>query len=298
MTGDRAITAPRYERSRRVAVGVLGVGVAATMVGMTVAVYRGDGSSINAFLFLDLGLSHQDAARIERLALVVVTLAAVIGAVWPRWFLLVPVSAYLLLEAVAGYHVRGYAFSELTPAAHALRYLAPLALVLLARGNAIEAASSEAVASEDAGRAMAPRPSASHVAGAWLLRVGLAVLFLSHGYEAWQLHPEFIDLVITTAHNRLGVRIEEATASMALRAIGAVDMVVAVLLLIRPWRTVLAWMMFWGLVTAVSRMTSYGWGAHTDVLLRFTHFTAPLALLLMRGTYEPGAHNRVAPDQP
>lgn len=284
MTSDTATTAPRQAGgSQRLAVWILGAGVAATMLGMIIAVYRGDGSSINAFLFLDLGLSHEAAARIERLALGPVALAAVLSLAWPRWFLLAPVSAYLLLEAVAGYYVRGYAFSELTPAAHALRYLAPLALVLLAGSVAAETGRSEATASEDMPRATAPpsSSSASLILGAWLLRLGLAAIFLAHGYEALQLHPEFIDLVITTGHNLLGVRIEEASASTALRAIGALDMAVAALLLIRPWRAVLAWMIFWGLVTAASRMTSYGWGAHTDVLMRFTHFTAPLALLLL-----------------
>lgn len=254
----------------RLAVWLLSLAVAATMVGMMIAVYRGDGSSINAFLFLDLGLSHQVAARSERVALATVTLAAVFGVVWPRWFLMVPVAVYLWAEAAAGYHVRGYAFSELTPAAHALRYLTPLATVLLARSAAASGA-----------RPAAHWTATRHWIGTWLLRLGLAVVFMTHGYEAWQLHPEFIDLLITSSQNYLGVRVEEATASTLLRIIAAVDLAVAGLLLIRPWRSVLAWLMFWGLVTAASRMTSYGWGAHTDVLMRSTHFTAPLALLLI-----------------
>lgn len=291
MTSDTATAAPgragRFhdaERPRHPAVWVLGVGVAATVVGTALSVYRGDGSSINAFLFLDLGLSHEAAARLERVSLGAVTLAAVIGLAWPRWFLLVPVAAYLLLEAVAGHYVRGYAFSELTPLAHSLRYLAPLALVLLAGSIESEGGRPEVgpeVAPEAALRTTVARSPASLVTGAWLLRVGLAAIFLAHGYEALQLHPEFIDLVITSGENLLGTRIEEATASTALRAIGVVDMVIASLLLIRPWRAVLAWMLLWGLVTAISRMTSYGWGAHTDVLMRFTHFTVPLALLLI-----------------
>lgn len=260
--------APGAAPRMRVAIWLLSVAVAATMVGMATAVYRGDGSSINAFLFLDLGLSHQAAASLERALVAAVTLAAAVGVFWPRWFLMVPVAVYLLAEAVAGYHMRGYAFSELTPPAHALRYLTPLAVVLLAHAAAVPTA----------------RPAARRAAyrtGTWLLRLGLAMVFITHGYEAWRLHPEFIDLLITSSQNYLGVRIEEATASTMLRVIAAVDVAVAGLLLIRSWSAVLGWMMFWGLVTAASRMTSYGWGAHTDVLVRSTHFVAPLALILI-----------------
>lgn len=252
---------------RRIAAAacVAGLAVTATMLGQTLSVFRGDGSSINAYLFLDLGYSHAAAARVERMVLVLVSALAVASLAWPRWFLLAPVALYLLLEATAGYLVRGYAFSEWTPAAHALRFLAPLALILIARSL------------------VRPSPAAL-LGGTWLLRVGLAMVFLSHGFEAYERHPAFIDLIITTAQNLLGMRIEESQASTALRIIGALDIAAAVLLLVRPWRPILLWMLFWGLVTAFSRMTSYGWGAYTDVLLRSTHFAVPLALLWIGGS--------------
>ncbi|WP_164101289.1 hypothetical protein [Candidatus Laterigemmans baculatus] len=238
--------------------------MAATMLGQTFAVFRGDGISINAWLFLDLGLSHAAAAQLERITLVAVSVLAWVALAWPRWFLLAPAALYLLLESLAGSIVRGYAFSEWTLAAHALRYLTPVALILLAAATRRPRASSWA-----------------RVSGTWLLRLGLTSVFLAHGYEAFERHPAFIDLIITSSQNLLGIRIEESQAGAVLRIIAVVDFAVALLLLVRPWRPILFWMLFWGLVTACSRMTSYGWGAYTDVLLRTTHFAIPLALLWM-----------------
>ncbi|MBW3597347.1 MAG: hypothetical protein KY475_08735 [Planctomycetes bacterium] len=242
---------------RRLSLKLLALAAATTALGMAAQVFRGDGTSINAFLFLDLGLSHEAARGIERAAIGAAAGAAVLALARPRWFLLAPLGVYMLLEALADRHGGGHAFSEIAPPAHALRYLTPLALAVL-------------VATQRAGAA-----ESMH----WVLRLGTAAVFLSHGYEALLLHPGFIDLVISSGQNLLGLRIEEAGAAAALRVIGAVDIMVAIVLVARFWPALLWWMAFWGLVTAFSRMTAYGWGAYPEVLVRTTHFLVPLALL-------------------
>jgi hypothetical protein len=260
---------------RTPAVWLLAAATVLTALGMTAKAFRGDGTSINAWMFMEAELSHEAAKWTERAAISVAAAAAVIALAWPRWFLLAPIAVYLLLESLAGRHMGGYAFSELTPAAHALRYLTPLALALIAvhaksastRSNAAPVSLEHDV------------PGWSRKSAEWLLRLGLAAVFLIHGYEAIRLHPEFIDLIISSGHNLLGMRIEEAQAASALKVIGAVDIAVAALVLIRRWRVLLGWMALWGLVTALSRMTAYGWGAYPEVLLRATHFMVPLALL-------------------
>ena len=116
---------------------------------------------------------------------------------------------------------------------------------------------------------------------AWGLRLGISALFITHGLEALYLHPRFIDYLIGTAGNLAGISMREATAGTLLRLIGVTDIAVALALLLRPSSGVLFWMAFWGLVTALSRVTTFGPGVYFEVLVRFPHFLAPLALWLL-----------------
>jgi hypothetical protein len=113
----------------------------------------------------------------------------------------------------------------------------------------------------------------------WLLSIGLAAVFFSHGWGAFHGHAHFIDLIIGSAANLLGMRVTELQALHVLTVIGVVDIAVALLVLARPSRGVLLWMATWGLITALSRMSAFGWMGYSDVLLRATHVLAPLALL-------------------
>ncbi|CAN5310178.1 hypothetical protein BH23VER1_BH23VER1_26050 [soil metagenome] len=241
---------------------LLSVAVVLTCAGMTAATLRGDGTSINAFLFLSLGLTHEDAASIERIAAGAVMLASACALLWPRWALLLPVAAYLLAESVAGWHLGGYPFSEWTPAARAPAYLAPVALAILAT-----------VPTQPARIAGLWRAIAS-----WTLRLAMAAVFVAHGLEALQAHPRFIDLILSSSLNLTGIRLTESLATTALQVIGVVDICVAVALLIKPWRAVLAWIAFWAALVAMSRMTAHGWGAYPEFLLRSTYILIPLAL--------------------
>jgi hypothetical protein len=253
------------EGGRGYAIWLLGVAVVITCAGMTAATWRGDGTSINAFLFLELGWSHESAGRYERLAMVIVLLLSVCGMIRPRWVLLIPVAVYVFLESLAGWHQGGYAFSEWTPLARGPTYLAPVVLVLLAGGRARTGQDGHW----------------RRVVAAWLMRLGMASVFLAHGIEAFQLHPRFIDLILTSSLSLTGLRWSESDASSFLRVIGVLDIALAISLVIRPWRVVLAWMAFWAGLAAASRMTAHGWGAYPEFLVRATYVLIPLALWAM-----------------
>ncbi|HVR36897.1 MAG TPA: hypothetical protein VMS21_13700, partial [Methylomirabilota bacterium] len=260
---DFAPDAP--EGGRGYAIWLLGVAVVITCAGMTAATWRGDGTSINSFLFLELGWSHEAAGRYERLAMVIVLMLSVCGMIRPRWVLLLPVAVYGFLEALAGWHQGGYPFSEWTPAARAPAYLAPVVLVLLyeARGRSDPAGQWRRVIAE------------------WLMRVAMASVFLVHGLEAFRLHPRFVDLILSSSWSLTGLRWSEADAATLLRVIGVLDIALAISLVIRPWRVVLAWMAFWAGLAAASRMTAHGWGAYPEFLVRATYVMVPLALWAM-----------------
>ncbi len=244
------------------AAGLLGLAVLATAVGTVATTFRGDGTALNAYLFMELGLPHVTAGRLERGA-AALTLMATAGALvffrWP-WFL--PAAGYIFAEAIARWHVQGQAYSEWAPLTHSARYAAPLvlALWLVAARRQPEAA------------------TRWQSIGAWLLRFALAAVFVSHGLEALQGHPGFVDLILSSALNLGGWRLTEGTATAALEWIGVADFAAAGALILRPHPAVLAWAAFWAALTACSRLTANGWGAYPDVLLRAAYFLGPLAL--------------------
>lgn len=256
------------------AIRLLTVAMLFTCAGVATATFRGDGTSINSFLFLALGLSHEAAASVERLVLGAVLAAAIIGAIRPSWAALLPVAGYLLAESVAGWHQGGYHFSEWSPLARAPTYIVPLSLACLAGSRA------QTIRARERRRQ----------AAMWALRLAASAVFLAHGLEALKLHPRFIDLILTSGYNLFGVRMSETAASALLRIIGVVDIAVAVAVVIRPWRVLLGWMAFWAGLAAVSRMTSFGWGAYPDLLVRAVYILAPLALwALLRDNKPPSA---------
>jgi hypothetical protein len=244
---------------------LLGAAIAATAIGMTAATFRGDGTAINAFLFLTGELSHVAAARVERTAMSLVLLLSFAALFRPHWALLLPVGGYALAEALARWHELGYAFSEWAVSAQAPRYLTPLALVLLLAGVRREGGIGASL----------------RAGGIWILRVAIAVVFAVHGLEALKAHPGFIDFIISSGANVLGMRISEGGALHALEIIGVIDMAVALAILVRPHPAVLWWAAFWGLVTALSRVTANGIGGYPDVLVRSTHVLVPVALWLL-----------------
>ncbi len=240
---------------------LLGSAVVGTALGLAAATFRGDGTAINAYLFLTAELSHGGAGRAERIAVAVVVALALLAWFRPVWPALLGVGGYALAEALARAYERGQPYSEWALAAHAPRYLTPLAAILVWEGLRRGAA----------GRVW-------QLTGEGLLRLGLAIVFFVHGLEAVKAHPGFVDLILSSTINLADWRISEAAATRLLVVIGAIDFVVAAALLVRPHPAVLFWAAFWGLVTALSRVTAYGWAYYPDLLVRAPHFLAPPAL--------------------
>lgn len=242
---------------------ILSGAVVVTLIGVLVTTLRGGGSGWNAWLFLDQGLSHRSAHQIELILVLVTMVFSVAGLLLRQWrwgtCLMFPAFAFLLTEACLIAKTGGVGHAEWAPAAHALRYGTPLALVLLAM-------------KEPFGEAQV----------ILLLRVSLAFVFVTHGAEALMHYPRFIDLIIGSGGNLLGWRVTESQATSLLTVIGWVDVVVGIAILIRPLPALLWWMAIWGLVTALSRMTSLGWDAYRDVLIRATHFVVPFVLVWSR----------------
>ena len=109
----------------------------------------------------------------------------------------------------------------------------------------------------------------------WVLRIAVAGEFIGHGVFALQGKQEWLDWFPI-----FGI-VDPSVASTLLTVIGALDIAFGILVLIRPIRSVLLWMAFWGFFTALMRPIAGKpiW----DFIERWANWGAPFALLLLKG---------------
>lgn len=109
----------------------------------------------------------------------------------------------------------------------------------------------------------------------WILRVGVAGEFVGHGLLAIGGKKDWLNWISQMIH------VSHPTASTLLLLIGISDLVVALIILVKPVRPVLLWAAFWGFWTALVRpLIGVGW---LDFIERFTNWAAPLALFYVVG---------------
>ena len=109
----------------------------------------------------------------------------------------------------------------------------------------------------------------------WILRIGVAGEFIGHGVFALQGKKEWLAWFPT-----FGISTPEPALTL-MWLIGALDIALAVLILIKPIRIAVLWMAFWGFWTALVRpiVGEPIW----DFIERGANWSAPLALLLLLG---------------
>lgn len=109
----------------------------------------------------------------------------------------------------------------------------------------------------------------------WILRIALFGEFFGHGIFALQAKQRFVEMLTATT----GIQGELAVSVM--RIIGGLDVVVAILALVFPFRLMLLWAAFWGFATALARPIAGDpiW----DFIERWANCGVPLALFFLRG---------------
>lgn len=166
------------------------------------------------------------------------------------------------LTLAAAHLIHGGPYTQWALAEHAVRYAAPLALILvgpLAAWWRFPAAAADV---------------------AWmLLRIAAAATFVAHGYKAMQGYGPFVDLILLTDLRWSGAGIQQPTVETMLAIIGWIDLSVAVVVLSPWWRAAAAYMAVWGAVTASSRITGLSLEAWPETLLRAANCGVPLALV-------------------
>ena len=109
----------------------------------------------------------------------------------------------------------------------------------------------------------------------WVLRISVAGEFIGHGVFALQGKKDWIGWFAQFGISDAGI------AAQLLFLIGMVDIILAILVLIKPVRIALLWMVFWGFWTALLRplVGMPLW----DFVERWANWGAPLALLFLVG---------------
>ncbi|MBI2444377.1 MAG: hypothetical protein HYV42_04030 [Candidatus Magasanikbacteria bacterium] len=109
----------------------------------------------------------------------------------------------------------------------------------------------------------------------WVLRIAVAGEFLGHGAFALQGKPQWVGWIskLTGA--------DAALAGQLLLLVGLLDLLVALIVLVKPVRAAMLWAAFWGFWTALVRplVGEPIW----DFVERWANWGAPLALLLLYG---------------
>lgn len=107
----------------------------------------------------------------------------------------------------------------------------------------------------------------------WILRIAVAGEFLGHGIFALQAKPQWLGWIsqLTGAGDILAAKL--------LLAVGILDLLVALTVLIKPLKPVLIWAVFWGFWTALVRplVGEPIW----DFVERWANWGAPLALFFL-----------------
>lgn len=106
----------------------------------------------------------------------------------------------------------------------------------------------------------------------WILRIAIFGEFFGHGVFAWGVKENWVEYFTS-----VGISADMALQLMPI--IGAIDMLLAVLVLIRPVPVFLIWMAAWGFITALIRPIAGDpiW----DFVERWANWGAPLALFFL-----------------
>ena len=110
----------------------------------------------------------------------------------------------------------------------------------------------------------------------WVLRIAVAGEFVGHGMFALQGKTGWF-----VYFKPFGIT-DPGTIVKLLMLVGAVDLLLALLVLIRPIRIAILWMAVWGLFTAMIRWP-IGPEPVWDFVERWANWGAPLALYLLLG---------------
>jgi hypothetical protein len=106
----------------------------------------------------------------------------------------------------------------------------------------------------------------------WVLRIGVFGTFLGHGILAINIKANWINYLVT-------VGFSSETAITIMPVIGAIDVIVALVVLVKPLKPVILYAAIWAFLTALMRPISGE--SILEFVERAANWSAPLALYLL-----------------
>jgi hypothetical protein len=113
------------------------------------------------------------------------------------------------------------------------------------------------------------------------IQLSIFLIFMSHGIGCFLKNALYIDYIIGFVGDYTPFSIKQYQAEQLLNIIGIIDVVVAVLVLVKPSKNLLYWLIFWGLLTSLLRIVDAGIFNYTEFLIRTPHFGLPIAMLII-----------------
>ena len=211
-----------------------------------------------SWLYIEKGFSETFANNAVLFMILILCLTTVLIWVPRKWSLWAAQagSVVLFLEALAQTAYPPESIAAWNLPCHALRYLLPVALLLIQLEHKRTALK--------------------------LLAVATGITFFGHGMKSLLEEMIFLDYVLAFASD-MGKPLELTTGVLILHIIGTIDIALAHHICFFRWKRlkwILRYTALWGGVTAFARITYGGWGAWHEVTLRSPHFLVPLVLLL------------------
>ncbi len=214
------------------------------------------GDVINGFLFLVADWDESSAALTEQLGIAVVFVLTVLTWWKPFWWAATALTMWLVALALITYAQSTW-HPWIIPIAQATRIGLPIMVVMAVRGGRY--------------------PQNQELICA--CRFLIAATFIGHGIEALLLRGNFIDMITRTCGYEM---FTQSQTSLLLQAIGVLDIIVALLLLLplplRILRMVALWMACWGALTAMARIFAVSPQGYSEMLIRVPHAILPLSL--------------------
>jgi len=254
----------------RVSVVVLQIAIACQCVALGWMHLFG-ATPINSFL-IGSGVGMEPTQAVDYIAGFGLVLLGGMVLARPVYWVLSVIALWFLLNAVTSW--LNYATDanallyQVAPAAQAVRWLAPVALILLVAGRARSAM--------------------------WVLLIASCATFIGHGIKDVLHYKDYLEIIDNTFTNYTDIKWPEEKTRAVLRAIGIADIICASLLLLTRWRWLALPMAVWGGVAAVSRVTANGAGDWPEVLLRVCNAAAPFVVFLLLCAIHSKRHTSAA----
>jgi len=247
--------------------GVLRVIVAIQCFGMAAAIlHQGRSSAFVEFLAPAYNLSEADAEIVKKGAAIGLAVCGGLTLFRPISLLLAAITIWQAGEAVSALMLNHGTIPELEPAEQAVRFIAPLGLLLI-----------------DFWPPKIRPTLAFCLASIGLMRLAAVATFAAHGMVAifqYRHGGNFVELITQSAQNALHYDLDPTWARRSLAVIGAMDVAVAFSLLTSRCRPVVFWMALWGFATAFSRILAYGVDGYDMTLIRIANGGVPFAIFL------------------